>query len=158
MRLPPTLLLAAALAAQGVTAASKAAPSPAITTPLICIPTGGHNLCTASGVVVVNEKRQFTVDVPDGTGSLSVRLTPSGGKGDADLEVVPPPESSAVRKTSREVRHRAEQLSLDKQDDAGAVSKKNARPTPLDLPQLTRPPPPLPPSLSLTSVLTVHRP
>ena len=106
MRLSPSLLLTAALAAQGVAAASKVAPAPAKA--LVCVPTNGRSLCTSSGVVLVNERKAFSVDVPAGSGWLTVRLTPSGGTGDADLEVMPPSDTTAEPKSSREVSGRGE--------------------------------------------------
>ena len=98
-------LAAAAVLALGVDAAPKPASS---LTALTCAPAPAPakdtSLCAGSGVVLVNEKRRFSIEVPSGLGALTVRLSPSGeGSGDADLEVVPPSDSAAEPKSSREV-------------------------------------------------------
>ncbi len=104
-----SVALAAALALGAATAVDespKPAPGP---TPLACAsappPARDTTLCSASGAIVVNDRKRYSLTVPAGVGSLTVRLTPSGERtGDADLEVVPPSDASAEPKSSREVR------------------------------------------------------
>ena len=52
-------------------------------------------VCVASGVVLVNERARFELDVPEKR-TVACELTPIG-RGDADLEVAPPPRRQRAR-------------------------------------------------------------
>ena len=61
----------------------------------------GLTVCVASGVVLVNERARYELEVP-AKRTVACELTPVG-RGDADLEVAPPAGGSVRAKTSREV-------------------------------------------------------
>lgn len=59
-------------------------------------------ICHATGIVLLNQRARFELDVPSER-TVGCELVPIG-RGDADLEVAPPAGSSTRAKASREVR------------------------------------------------------
>lgn len=98
-------LACAACAAAGAAGAATPLHAPALSCGPAPAPAKDTTVCRASGSLQVNDKRLYSFDVPPKTGSVTVRLTPSGtAGGDADLEVQPPAGVGLDPKSSREVR------------------------------------------------------